>query len=400
MSGIGRPPQTHIVRTALAAAAVVGLLLVALCTGVDLLVTHNLRASTATRLTTALTRLAADVPQGPLEEPDFDEPIAAWRIDAAGRVVETSLGAPGLPPSLTHAGAPQDAAVGGTDFLVAGAPVAGGRLVVGESLASVSRATGTIVIAELVIGPALLLAVFAGALLVGRRATAPIQRARRRQLEFTADASHELRTPLSVIEAETSLALSRAHDPGTQSAALQHVLAESRVMRRMIDDMLWLARFDSSPARPRSETVDLSTSVEVAADRFRAVAAQRGVRLEICAADAALLQAPPEWIDRLVGVLVDNACKYAPAGGVVRVSAGPAGGRSRLVVEDSGPGIPEAARSRIFDRFHREASGGDGTGLGLAIGDAVVRATRGQWEIGQSALGGARMTVVWPAATG
>ena len=208
------------------------------------------------------------------------------------------------------------------------------------------------------------------------------------------------RSPLSVIEAETSLALSRAHDPGTQSAALQHVLAESRVMRRMIDDMLWLARFDSSPARPRSETVDLSTSVEVAADRFRAVAAQRGVRLEICAADAALLQAPPEWIDRLVGVLVDNACKYAPAGGVVRVSAGPAGGRSRLVVEDSGPGIPEAARSRIFDRFHREASGGDGTGLGLAIGDAVVRATRGQWEIGQSALGGARMTVVWPAATG
>lgn len=397
MTSADRAPHVHVMRTALAATAVVGVLLIALCTGVDLLVAHNLRASAETRLTSTLSRLTAETAQRPLEEPDLDEPVATWRINAAGKVVDASAAAPALPAALVDAGAPHDGSIDGTSFLVAGAPVGDGRVVVGESLASVGRATATIVIAELVIGPVLLAAVFGGALLVGRRAAAPIQRARQRELEFTADASHELRTPLSVIEAETSLALSRQHDSDARSLALQHVLVESRVMRRMIDDMLWLARFDSAPVRPQSEVVDLGTSVEVAAERFRAVAAQHGIRLDICTGDAALVHAPPEWIDRVVGVLVDNACKYAPPGGVVQVRTERAGGKARLIVEDSGPGIPENVRSRIFDRFHRETADSGGTGLGLAIGDAVVQATHGQWEVGESTLGGASMTVVWPA---
>ena len=375
----------------------VGALLLALCAGVDLLVAHNLRASVASNVAGAVSRLAAESPQRPLEEPDLDEPVATWRVNRAGSVIESSPAAPALPAALKSAGAAQDASIGGTDFLVAGAPVTGGRVVAAESLTSVDRAAGTIVVAELAIVPVLLVAVFAGALLVGRRAAAPLQRARQRQLDFIADASHELRTPLSVIEAETSLALSAPQDSGARSDALGRVLVESHVMRRMIDDMLWLARFDSSPAPPSNETVDLCASVEVAAERFRSVAAQRGVTLEIHAEEA-LVQAPPEWVDRVVGVLVDNACKYAPAHGVVRISATHTAGRSRLTVEDSGPGIPEAARARIFDRFHRETSNRDGTGLGLAIGDAIVQATRGQWEIGTSSLGGATMTIVWPAA--
>ncbi|MBV8527846.1 MAG: HAMP domain-containing histidine kinase, partial [Candidatus Dormibacteraeota bacterium] len=379
------------------ATAVVGVLLLALCAGVDLLVAHNLRASIQTNVTDTVARLAAESSQRRLEEPDLDEPVASWRISAAGSVIDTSPGAPALPAALTNAGEPQDASIGGTNFLVAGAHASAGRVVAAESLASVDRAVGTIVVAELAIVPVLLVAVFGGALLVGRRAAAPLQRARQRQLDFIADASHELRTPLSVIEAEASLALTSPRDSAAPSAALGRVLAESHVMRRMIDDMLWLARFDSSPLPPLNETVDLGTTVEVAAERFRSVAARRGVALEIHPAEA-LVQAPPEWIDRLVGVLVDNACKYAPPDGVVRISAGNSTGRSQLIVEDSGPGIPMAARSRVFDRFHRETRDRDGTGLGLAIGDAIVHATRGQWEIGESSLGGASMTIVWPAA--
>ena len=398
MTSDDRTPHIHIVRTALAAAAVVAVLLVALCSGVDLLVAHNLRSSVESSLSATLSRVSAETPQRPLEEPDLDEPVATWRVNAAGAVVDTSPGAPALPAALAAAGAPRDASIGGTDFLIAGAPVPSGRVVVAESVASVGRAIGTILVAEVVIAPILLAAVFGGALLVGRRATAPLQRARQRELEFTADASHELRTPLSVIEAETSLALSAPHGADARDVTLQRVAAESRVMRRMIDDMLWLARFDASPVRPRAETVDLSASVDVAASRFRAVAAQRGITMEIHAADAALVHAPPGWVDRVVGVLVDNACKYAPHGGVVRISAEQAAGKSRLIVEDSGTGIPATARARIFDRFHRETSDVHGTGLGLAIGDAVVQATRGQWEIGESSLGGARMTIVWPSA--
>ena len=393
-----RTPHIHIVRTALGATAVVAILVIALCSGVDLLVAHNLRSSVESSLTATLSRVSAETPQRPLEEPDLDEPVASWRVNAAGAVVDTSPGAPALPAALVTAGAPRAAAIGGIDFLVAGATVPRGRVVVGESVASVGRAIGTILVAEIVIAPVLLAAAFGGALLVGRRATAPLQRAHQRELEFTADASHEMRTPLSVIEAETSLALSAPQDAEARTMALRRVLVESRLMRRMVDDMLWLARFDTSPVRPPAETVDLGASVDVAASRFRAVAEQRGVTLEIHAAEAALVHAPPEWIDRVVGVLVDNACKYAPQGGVVRISADQVGGKSRLVVEDTGPGIPATARARIFDRFHRETSDVHGTGLGLAIGDAVVQATRGQWEIGESSLGGARMTIVWPSA--
>jgi signal transduction histidine kinase len=70
-----------------------------------------------------------------------------------------------------------------------------------------------------------------------------------------------------------------------------------------------------------------------------------------------------------------------------------------LTVDDSGPGIPDAERERIFDRFHRATDGEQGgAGLGLAIGDAIVRATGGKWSVGSSPAGGARMSVSWPRA--
>jgi len=111
-----------------------------------------------------------------------------------------------------------------------------------------------------------------------------------------------------------------------------------------------------------------------------------------------LVSAPPEWLDRLVGVLLDNACKYTPAGGTVRLSVGTDGSRVRLTVDDSGPGISPEQRARVFDRFHRATDKESGAGLGLAIADSIVRATKGRWRIGNSAGGGSSMTVLWPRA--
>jgi light-regulated signal transduction histidine kinase (bacteriophytochrome) len=109
-------------------------------------------------------------------------------------------------------------------------------------------------------------------------------------------------------------------------------------------------------------------------------------------------------VDRLTGVLVDNACRYAaaaaspaPAVGIVVASQG---NRVSLTVEDSGPGIPGDERARLFDRFYRAgATGGSGSGLGLAIADAVVRSTGGKWRVGDSPLGGASMQVTWNRVT-
>ncbi len=274
------------------------------------------------------------------------------------------------------------------------------RLFVGYNVDSVSQARSSLVVTEAIAGAVLLLLVFSGSLIVGRRVGAPIELARQRQLEFTADASHELRTPLAVIEAQTSLALNQDRDPAWYRNAFQRVGSESARIRRLVDDLLWLARVDTPQGRPAAEPVELGVIVHQTAERFAAVAENRNITLQVSVGLGPLVvMGSSEWLDRLLGVLLDNGFKYAPPGGVVGVSVGVDGNRIQLIVEDSGPGIPLEERPKIFERFHRAtAQGGYGSGLGLAIADAVVRHTHGRWDVNTSLLGGARMVVSWPRA--
>jgi signal transduction histidine kinase len=112
-----------------------------------------------------------------------------------------------------------------------------------------------------------------------------------------------------------------------------------------------------------------------------------------------LVSLPAEWLDRLVGVLVDNACRHART--AVRVEARAIEeGRAEFSVSDDGEGIPEAELPLLFHRFHRGTSTGEGAGLGLAIADSIVRATQGRWRVTNLAGGGARFAVVWPLGRG
>ena len=162
-------------------------------------------------------------------------------------------------------------------------------------------------------GPILLVAVFFGTLLIGVKAASPVELARRRQLEFTADASHELRTPLSVIEAEVTLSLHGPRSGDDYRATLERVGRESMRLRDIVEDLLWLARFDSEPPPPGDEPVDVAAIAAACADRFSAVAQRGGIALLVGDEGQAppWINAPPEWIDRLTAVLVDNACRYA-----------------------------------------------------------------------------------------
>ena len=325
-------------------------------------------------------------------------PVFLWLVTPAGTVTEHSPGAPGLPAGLLAAHPPHDglaftAGLGRTGaFRLRLARDGGDWLIAGQSRAGDAHTARLLLYAEVSAGPVLLLAMFFGSLVVGLRALAPVEQSRRRQLEFTADASHELRTPLSVIRAEADVALSSPRDAAQYRDALTRIQGESGRLRQLVDDMLWLARFDSRPPPPGDEPVDLVTLAQACADRFRAVGpavtADTG-------AGPALISAPPDWIDRLAGVLMDNACRYAGPGGQVRIGVRTQGHRVSLTVEDSGPGIPEAERPRLFDRFRRATEHGPGAGLGLAIGDSIVRSTGGRWQVGDSPLGGALMTVSW-----
>ena len=291
---------------------------------------------------------------------------------------------------------PTTTSLAGTNVRLEGRAINSSYVVVGQNMAPVEATQSTIVLAELLIGPILLIAVFLGAVAIGRRVATPIEVARRRQLDFSADASHELRTPLSVIEAHTSLALAQERDRTWYRNAFERVSDESRRMRRMLDDLLWLSRFDASQGSPNTEPVDMGVLASQAVDRFRAIAEARNQRLDVEATAGQVINAPPEWLDRLLGVLLDNACKYSPEDGAIRVSVEPDAGRIRLRVDDSGPGIPEDQRTRIFDRFHRASHEAGGAGLGLAIADEIVRATNGRWQLDEAPGGGARINVSWP----
>ena len=390
------------VRVAGISAAIVAIVYLVIAVTVTMIVQRNLTSEIDRRLSGALTRFAAVPLREPVagfreggSEPRFGPPLLIWAVDPSGSVVSNDTNAP-LPPGQTQVGAPVTASVGGTDVRLAGADVNGRHVVVGQTMDSVYQARSTLILAETIVGPLLVAAVFFGALAIGRRVAAPLEMARQRQLEFTADASHELRTPLSVIEAQTRLALTRERDAPWLRSAFERIDVENRRMRRLVDDMLWLARFDAT-TRPLAEHVDVAVMAAQAIDRFSAVAEERRLSLRArVSGDSHVISAPPEWVDRLLGVLIDNACKYAPEGGSVEVDVSAEGHRVRLAVEDSGPGIDPAERGRIFDRFHRATDQPGGTGLGLAIGDAVVRATGGRWEIGASPAGGASMAVVWP----
>ena len=395
------------VRVALAATAVVAVAYLAVALAVVFLVTRNLTAQIDANLSNALAQIThGDVgppPNGvgfdaPPPKIPFGAPVIVWTRQPDGRVLASRSDAT-LPAAYYDVRDPVTIPIGNASVRIEGAPAGSQYVVVGQTMESVSQAQGTVIVAEIVIGPVLLLFVFLGAVSIGRRVAAPIELARRRQLEFTADASHELRTPLSVIEANTSLALARDRDEAWYRAAFTRLDGETRRMRRLLEDMLWLARFDSLQGPPQSEPVDLGVLAGQIGDRFRAVAELRAQTLAVdVEAGPHVVSAPPEWLDRLVGVLLDNACKYSPDGGTVRLAVGGDGSRVRLTVDDSGPGIPPDQRDRVFDRFHRATDQQSGAGLGLAIADSIVRATKAHWRIGTSDAGGSSMTVVWPRA--
>ncbi|MGH9108850.1 MAG: sensor histidine kinase [Acidimicrobiales bacterium] len=330
---------------------------------------------------------------------DFDDaPVLLWSADPSGKTKLLSARGPALPerdwPTI-----PTTASFGGGQFRVLAKPLPrGGRLVAGESLGALNHLRSLLLVVEASVAPFIVAATFLLSLLIGLKASAPVEKARRRQLELAADASHELRTPLSVIEAEVGLALG-AHRPAAYyRSSLERVAFEGRRLRRIIDDLLWLARFDSTPSPPTAEPLDLGAAAVSSVQRFAAVATTGTIELSATnrGSSPALVKVAPEWIERVLGVLVDNALRYSPQGGTVSVTVAAEEARVRLVVEDDGPGIPEAERERLFDRFHRATAEPGGAGLGLAIADAVVSSSDGRWAIGASASGGTRMEVSWP----
>ncbi len=194
--------------------------------------------------------------------------------------------------------------------------------------------------------------------------------------QFTSDASHELRTPVSLIQATAELALRRPRTEAEYRQSLAQIEEEARRMGALTESLLTLARADAGALEMPLAATDLNRVVEEVVHSSAAIGESRSVRVTADVKPPVVSAANEAGIRRLLLILVDNALKHTPAGGVVTVSALPVGGGVELEVRDNGVGIPGEALPHIFERFFSaDAShGGAGAGLGLSIAQAIAEA--------------------------
>lgn len=184
---------------------------------------------------------------------------------------------------------------------------------------------------------------------------------------FTADAAHELRTPLAALQAQLQVA-QRARDSDERERSLNQLQNGLSRAAHLVDQMLQLARLDPESGLPDPQAVDLATLAEaVCADLGPQILA-RNLDFDLEAESNTVVTGQAEWLRVLIRNLVDNAVRYTPEGGQVRVAIRRKGSHIELSVSDSGPGIPVEERESVFRRFHRLNQGSQpGSGLGLAI---------------------------------
>ncbi len=217
-----------------------------------------------------------------------------------------------------------------------------------------------------------------------------------RQRRFVADASHELRTPLTSVLANLELLAESLH--GDQGEAASSALRSSRRMRRLVADLLLLARTDVGRVVPR-ESCDLAQVAAEAAGELGPVSGEHEIVLDV---HPAPVDAVRDEIHRLAINLLENALRHTPPGTRILVSTGVRGGHATLVVEDDGPGVPAELAPTLFERFVRGAGDRGGSfGLGLAIVRAVAESHGGTVVLESPANGnsGARFVVTLPAHT-
>jgi signal transduction histidine kinase len=310
---------------------------------------------------------------------------AAW--NAAGNLVVNPAGisSAALQPAAAEATAdgsqaivrlPSGAQAVVVSFLAAG----GGVIQVGQDLASIRDLERQVTLLLLLAGViGMLLAVVAGWVL-GDRAMRPIRLAFDRQRAFAADASHELRTPLAVVDAGMQVLARHPDDRVADHAeTLGAMRDEVGRMNRLVGGLLTLARADAGAAQIAPVDSDVDALVRSAVAGYAPLADSQGAAVTLVEATAGVARVDPDRVAELLGILVDNALQHGGPGVHVGVAARRSGG-IELVVADDGPGIPEAERTRVVERFVRGdvARSGEGTGLGLSIARWIVDAHGGR----------------------
>lgn len=227
----------------------------------------------------------------------------------------------------------------------------------------------------------------------------PIQENQRRQSEFIAAASHELRTPLAAILSAAS-AMERA-EPLQRSQFSDMIHREGSRMSRLIGDMLTLASSDSKAWQLQKQKVELDMLLLEVYETYAPLMKEKGLdlTLSLYEQDVPAMQLDKDRITQVLSILLDNARNYTPAPGKIELELAVHRNRVQIRVSDTGPGVPDSEKKRIFERFYRSEkprSQRGHFGLGLSIAAVIVKKHNGRIWVEDAAAGGAEFIVELP----
>jgi heavy metal sensor kinase len=218
--------------------------------------------------------------------------------------------------------------------------------------------------------------------------------------EFVADASHELRTPVAIIHGEADVALAKDRNNGDYRQSLAVIHNQSHRMGRIVNDMLALARADAGQQSLRLEEMYLDDLVHECCRAAQTLAGPAGVGFRFETDEDIAFRGDEELLKRMALNLLDNAIHYTPEGGSVSVKLTADGEWARLMISDTGIGIPPECQARVFDRFYRveaaRKSGDGGSGLGLSIVKLAAESHRGRVTLSSEPGRGSTFTVTLP----
>ena len=280
-----------------------------------------------------------------------------------------------------------------TTGTIAPALVQAGRL-----LADQDRVLSQLLTGLLLLGGLITLLLGVASWWLAGRSLGPAQKAWDQQQAFISNASHELRTPLTLIRATAEYGL-RSHPDIQQKSVLEDVLHESDYMNRLVDDLLLLSRLDTHRLQLKREVVPLANLLEETGRLVDKIARDKDIELVVNPAQGAIW-GDPTRIRQVLLILLDNAMRFTPRGGIIRLEVHPQVKFWQVTVADTGTGIPPEHLPHLFERFYSVNPSGEeetrSNGLGLSIAKGLVEAQGGSIFLESQVGKGTRATVAFP----